>query len=67
MLKDRRITQLLETVLAQSLSAEALLDHIVVAGIAAGLNWDDLVLAVDEAERLTGLRLHPAPAPTPTF
>jgi hypothetical protein len=66
MLKNRRITRLLDSVLAKRPAADGLLECIVLGGIAAGLEWHELVLAVDEAERMTGQRIHPvcaAPAP----
>lgn len=66
MLKNRRITRLLDSVLAKRQTADGLLERIVLGGIAAGLEWHELLLAVDEAERLTGQRIHPAcAAPAP--
>lgn len=59
-MKTQRIAQLLDDSLALAQHPEHLLHHIVVEGMALGLDWREIVLAVDEAERRTGLSLHPA-------
>lgn len=55
----QRISALLDGTLTDAATPHVLLDRIVVKGIAGGLEWYEIVSAVDEAERLTGLPLHP--------
>lgn len=56
----QRISTLLDMVLEAPRTPHCLLDTIVAKGIAGGLDWYEIVSAVDEAERRTGLQLHPA-------
>lgn len=58
----QRIAALLNATLVDVGAPQQLLDRIVSKGIADGLEWHEIVSAVDEAERRTGLRLHPAHA-----
>lgn len=62
MTSGERIAALLDHALDETVMPDRLLDRIVSKGIADGLEWHEIVSAVDEAERRTGLALHPAHA-----
>ncbi|HLO77236.1 MAG TPA: hypothetical protein VK196_12345 [Magnetospirillum sp.] len=53
-----RISTLLDEVLADFHQPQRLVDSIILKATAQGLHWRDVVAAVDEAERRTGLTLH---------
>lgn len=53
------ISALLDSVLDGTSHPQRLLDRLLVKAMEQGLNWHEIVCAVDEAERRTGLRLHP--------
>lgn len=59
MRSQQRIAAVLDKALAEPHGPRHLLDRIVAKGIADGLEWHEIVTAVDEAERRTGLPLHP--------
>jgi hypothetical protein len=50
---------LLDVALGNTGHPQRLVERIVADGIANGLEWHEIVNAVDEAERRTGLALHP--------
>jgi hypothetical protein len=58
-MKTRRICAVLDAAMGRTLQPQHLVERIVTTGITRGLEWDEIVLAVDEAERRTGLALHP--------
>ncbi|HYH22620.1 MAG TPA: hypothetical protein VD995_28760 [Azospirillum sp.] len=64
MSKTHRISALLDAVLDGTSHPQRLLDRLLVKAMDQGLDWHDIVCAVDEAERRTGLRLHPMGGPT---
>lgn len=45
--------------LPHNILAQSILDRLIVMAMDRGLDWHEIVCAVDEAERRTGLRLHP--------
>ena len=59
MSRVQRVSVLLESVLDGAPTPERLLDRLIVNAIDQGFDWHEIVCVVDEAERRTGLRLHP--------
>ncbi|HSV30284.1 MAG TPA: hypothetical protein VLL76_12040 [Candidatus Omnitrophota bacterium] len=59
MMNARRISDLLDKALDDTGDPRRLIDRILAEAMASGLDWRDIMSAIDLAERRTGLRLHP--------